>query len=157
MFVQDVQGSERLPIICPVMHEVVRPNVVAIFWPQTNAGTIVQPEPSFLGLLRCDFEPSRRQSRSTRLALISHPACVVWFPSSILRSLTIGTDQFTRGGSRHLPGTAFMGRTGCQDGAPEYLHVPGPGASPLRFARPLACRRAGKWCQCDQGSVCRFR
>ena len=30
VFIQDVQCPERLPVIGPVMHEVVRPNVVAI-------------------------------------------------------------------------------------------------------------------------------
>ena len=41
--------------------------------PQPNAGPIVQPEPTFLGLFLWDFRPSRRQIRSTLLWFTCEP------------------------------------------------------------------------------------
>ncbi len=55
--VQDVQCPESPPIVGPAMHEVIRPDMVPIGWPQTNAGSVIQPEPAFLRLLGRNFQP----------------------------------------------------------------------------------------------------
>ena len=33
VFVDDVERAERLSVISPAMHEVVRPNMTTVFWP----------------------------------------------------------------------------------------------------------------------------
>ncbi len=57
VLIQNVQGPERLPIIRPMMNEVIRPNMVTILWPQSNTCAIIRPESPFLGLLAWRFEP----------------------------------------------------------------------------------------------------
>jgi hypothetical protein len=52
-----VERSERFSVISSVVHKVIRPNVVPILRLQTNARTVVQPEPSFLRLFHWYFEP----------------------------------------------------------------------------------------------------
>ena len=40
-----------------MMNEVIRPDMVGIHCPQSNTRAIVEPEPSFLGLLHRHLEP----------------------------------------------------------------------------------------------------
>ena len=57
LLIQGVQCPEDLPVVGSVMHEVVRPDMVAIFRPQSHARPVIQPEPSFLRLLHRHFQP----------------------------------------------------------------------------------------------------
>ncbi|KTR08327.1 hypothetical protein NS365_01255 [Aureimonas ureilytica] len=43
--------AELAAVVGSVLHEVVGPKVVRMFGPQPNSGTVIQPEPSTLGLL----------------------------------------------------------------------------------------------------------
>ncbi len=57
MFIQDVERSEGPAIIGSMMYKVIRPNMVAILGLQTDARSIVQPEPPLLRLFHWHFEP----------------------------------------------------------------------------------------------------
>jgi hypothetical protein len=53
MLIQNAQSLECLPVIYPVVHEVIRPDMTAILGPHKDTCTAVQPEPSlFTPLLR---------------------------------------------------------------------------------------------------------
>ena len=45
VIVDHVQGPERPPVMSSFMDEVVRPYVIGMLWPQTDARSIVEPEP----------------------------------------------------------------------------------------------------------------
>lgn len=47
----------RSASMCSMMHEVVRPDVIAVLWMQPDTWSIVQPEPSLLGSFHWHFEP----------------------------------------------------------------------------------------------------
>ncbi len=75
MFVQDVERPELPAIVCPVMQQVIRPNMVAMFRPQADARPIIEPEPSLLWLFHWHFKPlSPPQPFDTFVAHL--PACV---------------------------------------------------------------------------------
>ena len=57
VFIQDVECPERPAIVGSVMHKVIRPDMVAILWTQSDARPIVHPEPSFLWLFHWHFKP----------------------------------------------------------------------------------------------------
>ena len=56
-FVDDIQHAELPSVMCPALDKVVRPDVIGILWPQTDARAIAQPEPASLWLLLWDLEP----------------------------------------------------------------------------------------------------
>ena len=56
------------PLVSAVLDEVVRPDVVGVRGPQTEARAVRQPETAAPGLFSGTFSPSRRQIRSTRLS-----------------------------------------------------------------------------------------
>ena len=49
--VDHVQHPELAPVVRSLLHEVVRPDVVRVFWSEADAGAVSQPEPPLLGLL----------------------------------------------------------------------------------------------------------
>jgi hypothetical protein len=51
LLVQDRQHPQRPPIMGPVHHKVIRPDVVPVQGPQPNTGSIVQPDPAPFGLV----------------------------------------------------------------------------------------------------------
>jgi len=55
--VEDVEHAEFASIMGAILDEVVGPDMVRIFRPQTDAGPVVQPEPTLLRLLLRDFQP----------------------------------------------------------------------------------------------------
>jgi hypothetical protein len=57
MLVQNVQRPEDLAIVGSVMDKIIRPDVVTVLWPQPYAGSVVQPEMSFLRLFHWHFQP----------------------------------------------------------------------------------------------------
>ena len=57
VLVDDVEHPELAPVMGTVLNKVIRPDMVAPFWPQTDAGSICQPEAASLGLLLWHFEP----------------------------------------------------------------------------------------------------
>ena len=61
-------------VVDVVLHEVGRPDMAGMLGPKPNAGAVVQPEPSALGLLGWHLQASCRQIRSTRFTFTSHPA-----------------------------------------------------------------------------------
>lgn len=54
-FVDDVEHPELPAVMRPVFDEIVGPDVVSVLWPQPDAGAILQPEASALGLLLGHF------------------------------------------------------------------------------------------------------
>ena len=41
---QELYGTT--PIVCPRFDEIVAPDVIAMLWPQSNAGAVVPPQPT---------------------------------------------------------------------------------------------------------------
>ena len=72
--VDDVEHAELASIVGAVLDEVVGPDMVAVFRPEPDARSIVQPQRPRLGCFCGTFSPSRRQIRSTRLSFTSQPA-----------------------------------------------------------------------------------
>ncbi len=56
-FVDDVEHSELPPVVRPALDEVVGPDVVRPLRPETDARSVVQPEPALLGLSRGHLQP----------------------------------------------------------------------------------------------------
>ena len=57
VLVDDGQHAERLSVMCAVHDEVVAPDMTGILRPQSDARTIVKPQPPALGLLLRNLEP----------------------------------------------------------------------------------------------------
>jgi hypothetical protein len=57
VLINDSEHAESPPIVRPVSHEVIGPNMPLVLRPQPHAGSVVKPEPSTLGLLLWDFKP----------------------------------------------------------------------------------------------------
>jgi hypothetical protein len=93
--IDDVQRSVGTPIFCSVMHEVVRPDMVNMPGPETDARSVIEPEPAFPRPLHGNLQPL-----TTPQAL---DPLVVSLPSLILRSLKYTMDQFNGGGSVVYP------------------------------------------------------
>ena len=55
--IDDVQHAEFASIMGAILDEIVGPDMVRILWPQTDAGSVIQPQPPFLRLLLRDFQP----------------------------------------------------------------------------------------------------
>ena len=55
--VDHVQHAELPPVVSAVLDEVVGPDVVGIFRPKSDAGSIVQPQPASLRLPGRDLQP----------------------------------------------------------------------------------------------------
>lgn len=55
--VDEVEHAELAAIVGAVLDEVIRPDVVGVFWPQPDARSVSKPEPPFLGLLLRHFQP----------------------------------------------------------------------------------------------------
>ena len=64
------------PVMCPVLDEVVGPDVVRALRPEPNARPVVQPKPSFLSLLLWHFQPFTSPNALDPL-VVHTPACVV--------------------------------------------------------------------------------
>ena len=60
----DLREHADLPsVMGAILDQVVGPDVVGPAWPETDAGSAVEPEPAPRGLLLGTFSPSRRQMR----------------------------------------------------------------------------------------------
>ena len=57
VFVDEVEHAELPPVMGPALDEVVGPDVIGIFWSQPDAGSVIEPEPAFLGLFLGNFQP----------------------------------------------------------------------------------------------------
>src|SRR3712207_5161911 len=55
--VNDVEHAELASVMGAILDEVVTPDVMGIFRTQPDAGSVIEPEPSFLGLLLWHFQP----------------------------------------------------------------------------------------------------
>ena len=55
--INDVEDAVGAPVMRPVLHEVIGPDVIGPLRSETDAGSVVQPEPPALFLLRWDFQP----------------------------------------------------------------------------------------------------
>ena len=55
--VDDVEHAELPPVVGPVLDEVVGPDVVRVLRPQTDARSVVQPEPALLRLPGRHLQP----------------------------------------------------------------------------------------------------
>ncbi len=69
------EHAELPPIVCSIHDEVIGPDVIGPARPQTDAGSVVEPQPAPFRLLLCGtFSPSRRPMRWTRLAFTCQPS-----------------------------------------------------------------------------------
>ena len=57
MLIDDVQRAKCPPIVGPMVHEVIRPDMVAILRSETDTRSVVEPEPALLRLFRWHFQP----------------------------------------------------------------------------------------------------
>ncbi len=55
--VDDVEHAELAPVMGAILNKVIRPDMIRILGPQADAGSVVEPEPSFLRLPLRHFEP----------------------------------------------------------------------------------------------------
>ena len=55
--VDHTQHTEHMSIMGAVLHEVIRPDMALMRWPQPNARTVIQPETATLWLFHRDFQP----------------------------------------------------------------------------------------------------
>ena len=55
--VEDVEHPVFAPVVGAVLHEVVGPDVIGMFRPQADAGTIPEPQPASFGLFMGDLQP----------------------------------------------------------------------------------------------------
>ena len=49
---EDIQGAERFALVSAAMRKAIAPDVVPIFGPELETGSVVQPEPFFPRLFR---------------------------------------------------------------------------------------------------------
>ena len=49
-FIYDIQNSQLRAIVCSIGDEVIIPNMILMLRPKSDARSIVEPEPSALGL-----------------------------------------------------------------------------------------------------------
>jgi hypothetical protein len=57
VLIENIQRPKDLPVIGSVVNKVIRPDMIAVLWPQPQAGSVIQPEPPFLGLFHRYFQP----------------------------------------------------------------------------------------------------
>lgn len=55
--INDIQRAVNTPVVGPVMDEVIGPDMIGTLWPEADAGSIIQPQPSLLWLLLRYFKP----------------------------------------------------------------------------------------------------
>src|SRR3954470_14115116 len=72
--VDDVEHAEPPSVVCPVLDEVVGPDVVAMLGPQPDARSVRKPEPSAFGLLPGDLQPLASPDPLDTL-VVDEPAC----------------------------------------------------------------------------------
>jgi len=56
VLIDDVEDPESTSVMCPILHEVVTPNVVWILRPQPDTGSIIQPQSGAFWLFRRHFQ-----------------------------------------------------------------------------------------------------
>src|SRR6202035_6190993 len=71
--VDDVEQAELAAIMGALLDKVVGPDMVGTLRSQPDARSVIEPQPSTLGLSGRGTFPSRRQIRSTRLSLTRQP------------------------------------------------------------------------------------
>jgi hypothetical protein len=49
ILINDVERAMGAPVVCPVLNEFIGSDMVGAFWPETDAGPVVQPETALLG------------------------------------------------------------------------------------------------------------
>ena len=57
MLIENIQRPKDLPVIGSVVNKVIRLDMIAVLWPQPQAGSVIQPESPFLGLFHRYFQP----------------------------------------------------------------------------------------------------
>src|SRR5690606_37841395 len=56
-FIKDVQRSKHLAVIGAAMNKIIRPDMIPVFRPQPDTGSVIQPQPALLWLPRWHFQP----------------------------------------------------------------------------------------------------
>jgi hypothetical protein len=54
--VDDVQHPVLPPVMGSILDKVVGPDVIAVFWPKTDARSVIEPQPPALGLFGGDLQ-----------------------------------------------------------------------------------------------------
>ena len=71
--VDNVEHAISPPVMRAIFEEIVRPDVIGPLWPQTDAGTVGEPQTPTLGLLVWDFQPLASPD-ALNPAIANHPA-----------------------------------------------------------------------------------
>jgi hypothetical protein len=73
--VHHAEPAEPAPVVGPVLHEVIGPDMVRTLRPEPEAGAVVQPQPSLLGVPPWNLEPFASPDALDPL-LVHDPACL---------------------------------------------------------------------------------
>ena len=96
--IDDVQRSVGSPVFCSVMHEVVRPDMVNMPGPETDARSVIEPEPAFPRLLHGNLQPLTTPQALDPL-VVQLPACL----SQHRRDPSIPVTAVLPGQFNHVP------------------------------------------------------
>jgi len=96
--IDDVQRSVGSPVFCSVMHEVIRPDMVNMPGPETDARSVIEPEPRFPRLLHGNLQPLTTPQALDPL-VVQLPACL----SQHRRNPSIPVTAVLPGQFNHVP------------------------------------------------------
>ena len=96
--IDDVQRSVGSPVFCSVMHEVIRPDMVNMPGPETDARSVIEPEPAFPRLLHGNLQPLTTPQALDPL-VVQLPACL----SQHRRNPSIPVTAVLPGQFNHVP------------------------------------------------------
>ena len=57
VLVDDCQNFDRPSVTCSIHHKIIGPNMVAMRGPETDTGTVIEPQPTPFRLFLRDFQP----------------------------------------------------------------------------------------------------
>ena len=57
VLIENIQCPKDPSVIGSVVNIVIRPDMIAVLWPQPHTGSVIQPEPPFLRLFHRYFQP----------------------------------------------------------------------------------------------------
>ena len=101
ILVDDTQHTEDPPIMCPVLHEVIRPDMALVRRPEPYAGPIIQPETAAFWLFHRHFQPLPSPDAVNPL-LVHMPAVV---PEERCNpAVPISAEPFGQSGDRRCQG-----------------------------------------------------
>ena len=97
--VDDVQHPVLPPVMGSILDKVVGPDVIAVFWPKTDARSVIEPQPPALGLFGGDLQTLSPPEALDPLVIDLPPR-----PAQELRDLAIAVAAVLPGQGDHVGG-----------------------------------------------------